>query len=50
MADSFGVAKRDNFVPDFTRSVTGAMEQGGPSATLVVGELVLCHCSVPCAV
>jgi hypothetical protein len=40
MADSFGVAKRDNSVPEFTKSVTGAVQQGGAPATLAFGEAI----------
>jgi hypothetical protein len=40
MADSFAVAKQQNSVPDLTRSITGAVSQGGAPATLAFGEAI----------
>lgn len=40
MADAFSVAKRGAYVPQFTRSVTNAIAQGGPSTKLAYGEAI----------
>jgi hypothetical protein len=40
MADAFTVARRDSVMPQFTRSVAGAVSQGGPSARLAYGEAI----------
>jgi len=40
MANSFAVAKQQNSVPDLTRSITGAVSQGGAPATLAFGEAI----------
>lgn len=50
MADAFAVSKRGAYVPQFTRSVAGAVAQGGAPATLAVGELMDTRGGVSCKV
>jgi len=40
MADAFSAAKRGGIVPQFTKSVSGAVAQGGAPATLAFGEAI----------